>query len=64
MKKKTAENASKTFWDIGKLSFVGGIIAPTFFQKEEVQWSLVIGAAIIAVIFFILAYFLDELYGE
>ncbi|ULO03735.1 DUF6722 family protein [Campylobacter sp. RM12651] len=62
MKKRTAENASKTFWDIGKLSFVGGIIAPTFFQKEEVQWGLVLGATIVAIIFFALAYYLDELY--
>lgn len=49
---------------MGKLSFVGGIIAPTFFQKDEVQWGLVIGAAIVAVIFFTLAYFFDELNEE
>lgn len=60
-KKKTIENASKTFWDMGKLSFVGGIIAPTFFQKDEVQWSLVLGAFLIAALFFAAAYYLDEL---
>ncbi|MBZ7994091.1 hypothetical protein AVCANL279_01000 [Campylobacter canadensis] len=64
MKKKTAENAAKTFWDIGKLSLVGGIIAPTLFSKDEVQWSLVFIAAIVAIIFFYLAYCIDEIYNE